>query len=29
MSKTKTETHVLRNSTDIPWEETRLYLPAD
>lgn len=23
MSKTKTETPVLRNSTDIPWEETR------
>ena len=29
MSKTKTETSVLRNSADIPWEETRLYLPAD
>lgn len=29
MSKTKTETPVLRNSADIPWEETRLYLPAD
>lgn len=23
MSKTKTETPVLRNSADIPWEETR------
>lgn len=29
MSKTKTETPVLRNSADIPWEEARLYLPAD
>ena len=29
MSKTKTETPVLRNSADIPWEENRLYLPAD
>ena len=29
MSKTKTETPVQRNSADIPWEETRLYLPAD
>ena len=29
MSKTKTETPVLRKSADIPWEETRLYLPAD
>ena len=29
MSKTKTETPVLRNSADIPREETRLYLPAD
>ena len=29
MSKTKTETPVLRNSADIPWEETCLYLPAD
>lgn len=29
MSKTKTETPVLRNSADISWEETRLYLPAD
>ena len=29
MSKTKTETPVLRNSADIPWEEIRLYLPAD
>lgn len=28
-SKTKTETPVLRNSADIPWEENRLYLPAD
>ena len=29
MSKTKTETPVLRNFADIPWEENRLYLPAD
>ena len=29
ISKTKTETPVLRNSADIPWEETCLYLPAD
>ena len=29
MSKTTTETPTLRNSADIPWEETRLYLPAD
>lgn len=29
MSKTKTETPVLRNSADLSWEETRLYLPAD
>ncbi len=26
MSETMTETPVLRNSADIPWEETRLYL---
>ena len=26
MSKTKTETPVLRNSAEIPWEETRLRL---
>lgn len=29
MSKTKTETPVLRNSADIPWEETRLRHKVD
>lgn len=29
MAKKNTETRPLRNSADIPWEETRLYLPAD
>ena len=29
MSKTKNETPVLRNSADIPWEETRLRHKVD
>lgn len=29
MSRTKTETPVLRNSADIPWEETRLRHKVD
>lgn len=29
MSKTKTETPVLRNSADIPWEEARLRHKVD